>query len=510
MPSLLASVPTSSLFWWATPKNLTAGLVAYLSYEIIYALYFSPLRNVPGSFWARISKIRTLISDIKGDEPEYIIANQEKYGSVFMLEPYKVAICDPSDCRLVLSTHAFRKDRQYGNIEFLEPNMFLTVDPELNKQRRRQIGPALGMASLRRMEPKILAAGVVTLVDKWGALADAAENGEAKGQLLLRLLDDDMHRPVLTSDDRRIVRWVNRAFTLMFMEAILPFLKHSPFNRILRPLYQDASDFITFGNAAIKQRKQELEQIDEAHSDEKPADILQSLIDAEDPESKVRMTSGQVTSENIITLMAGTDTTSNTLSWGIHLLLLHPKYHRRAVEEVRSQFTPDHVITFDEAKARLPYLEACVYETLRLRPVSGNLPRIIPRGGVVIQGYFIPEGYSCSVCLAGANMNPDTWKRPHVFYPGRFVDCDYNKHQVLTFSAGVRVCPGRNLAMVEIMTTLANVLNRFDLRLPEDSLFKPDIRDQHGLPIIMPRNNAVTSAPMFPDRDCNVVISRRK
>ncbi|KAJ1939337.1 hypothetical protein EC988_007339, partial [Linderina pennispora] len=247
MPSLLASVPTSSLFWWATPKNLTAGLVAYLSYEIIYALYLSPLRNVPGSFWARISKIRTLISDIKGDEPEYIIANQEKYGSVFMLEPYKVAICDPSDCRLVLSTHAFRKDRQYGNIEFLEPNMFLTVDPELNKQRRRQIGPALGMASLRRMEPKILDAGVVALVDKWGALADAAENGEAKisyfydfsmmtFDVIGTLGFGKMHRPVLTSDDRRIVRWVNRAFTLMFMEAILPFLKHSPFNRILRPL----------------------------------------------------------------------------------------------------------------------------------------------------------------------------------------------------------------------------------------------------------------------------------
>ncbi|KAJ1949362.1 hypothetical protein FBU59_001177 [Linderina macrospora] len=438
-----------------------------------------------------------------------------------MLEPRKVAICDPSDCRLVLSTHAFKKDRQYGNIEFLEPNMFLTVDPELNKQRRRQIGPALGMASLRKMEPKILAAGIVPLVKKWGALADAAENGEAKVSyfydfsmmtfdVIGTLGFGNMHRPVLTSDNRQIVRWVNRAFELMFFEAILPFLKHSPFNRILRSLYQDSRDFITFGNAAIKQRKQELDNIDEAHGDEKPADILQSLIDAEDPESKVRMTPGQVTSENIITLMAGTDTTSNSLSWAIHLLLLHPKYHRRAVEEVRSQFAPGHIITFDEAKASLPYLEACVYETLRLRPVSGNLPRIIPRGGVVIQGHFIPEGFSCSVCLAGANMNPDTWKRPHVFYPGRFVDSDYNKHQVLTFSAGVRVCPGRNLAMVEIMTTLANVLSNFDLRLPEDSLFKPDIRDEHGHPIVMPRSNAVTSAPTFPDRDCNVIISRRK
>lgn len=248
--------------------------------------------------------------------------------------------------------------------------------------------------------------------------------------------------------------------------------------------------------------------------DSKPNDMLQSFIDAEDPESKIRMTSGQVTAETIISLLAGVDTSSNTLTWTIHLLLLHPEYMNRVVKEVRNKFADqDELITFKEAKEHLPFLEACVYESMRLRPVSSNLPRCIPKGGVVLQGHFIPEGYTCSVKLSTANVNSRVWgKDSYVFRPERFLEDESIKRKLLTFSAGVRVCPGRNLAWVEIFPTLANIFNTFDLAIPEDSLFKPtgaSSTTTAAATITMPILTAITNGPKYPSRDCNVVVTKR-
>ncbi|KAJ1954329.1 hypothetical protein GGI12_005812, partial [Dipsacomyces acuminosporus] len=50
--------------------------------------------------------------------------------------------------------------------------------------------------------------------------------------------------------------------------------------------------------------------------------------------------------------------------------MLYPECYRRAVEEVRSAFSRDHLITFSEAKAQLPYIEACIHESLRLAGVA--------------------------------------------------------------------------------------------------------------------------------------------
>ncbi|KAJ1897225.1 hypothetical protein LPJ66_003510 [Kickxella alabastrina] len=195
--------------------------------------------------------------------------------------------------------------------------------------------------------------------------------------------------------------------------------------------------------------------------------------------------------------------------WTIHLLLMHPQYYSRVVGEVRAAFDRDHIINYSEAKTSLPFLEACIYETLRLAPVATTMPRFISPGGATLHGHFIPEGYNCTVSITGVNNNPEVWERSYEFYPERFLDNEANKRIVLTFSAGVRVCPGKNLAWMEMQSTLANIFNRYNLEIPADSLFTPDRVDNNGLPILMPCTVATTTVPQHPERDCNVLISMR-
>ncbi|KAI8318827.1 cytochrome P450 [Martensiomyces pterosporus] len=473
--------------WWTVsqPTALCTGLVAYVAWKAAYALYFSPLRNIPGRFVDRVSNLPWFVAMLRGELTDKALISYETRGNVFVMANKMVAVCDPNDCRSILATHVFRKDRLYAHIDFVEPNMFLTRDPELNKQRRRQVGPAFSITNLRKMEPTIISAGIQQLLDKWNGAIEQSPGGKAKvcyeKDFLLMTFDiisslgfGKTHRS-LRAGDLTVVRWVKQSIIMTVMKMATGGLKWLPFNHLLiKPLRRDVEEFIAFANRSIEERKQLLTK-----GAVKPDDILQAYIDGEDPESKIKMTQSQVTSEVILTFLAGADTSSNTLTWTIHLLMLHPQHHRRAVDEVRFNFDKDHLITFTEAKEKLPYLEACVYESMRICPVTPPIPRIVPPGGVTLQGHFIPEGYTCMVAIPAANMNKDVWDKPRIFNPERFIGNEENKRNMLTFSSG-------------------------------DALFTPDKLDKHGQPQIMPQKMTIVNASKFPERDCQIVISKRQ
>ncbi|KAI7832895.1 putative cytochrome P450 monooxygenase [Kickxella alabastrina] len=497
-------------------EYLYAGVAAFLIWKTIYALFFSPLRNMPGPFLSRLSPLPSLVAGLTRCTNDDMVSDCEEYGSVYLMEPNKVAICHPDDCRLILSSYTFVKDEMYSNVDFMEANIFLTRDSELNKQRRRQVGPTLSMAGLHKMEPAILAAGVEQLMTKWDEyIAQAGSNGKARVcyYVDLTLMSFDIiasigfgseHRS-LTTGNKTIANWVDKTFALMIIQMVLPAVKCWPLRGLVNWfLRKDIDDFFAFGNRAIEQRKDAL-----AKGAAKPHDILQSFIDAEDPESNIKMTASQVTTESIMMLLSGADTSSTSLAWTIHLLMIYPVHYKLVVDEIRRGFNKDQVITFDMAKEQLPYLEACVFESLRLCPVSTNLPRIIPKGGVTIRGHFIPEGFKVAVSTAAANKNQAAWVNPHLYDPLRFINNEANRRNLMTLSAGVRICPGRHLVMVEMMTTLANLVNRYDFALPSDAIYTPANVDENGLPVIMPRTNYVAMIPKHPTRDCNLIISKR-
>ncbi|KAJ2535152.1 hypothetical protein IWW43_001844 [Coemansia sp. RSA 1935] len=466
-----------SVFDLLRPLNVCLGLSAYAAYRILHALYISPLCNVPGPFWCRISTLPMLYYDLRGQEPEFMQRNCQKYGSIFVMEPTKVGVCGQSECQTVLSSHGFLKDKQYARVKFIEPNMFLTRSPKLNRLRRCQIGRALQPRSLRSMEPVVLGAGVRQLMSKWDTEL-ASSGGPIRVQYLSEFSDMAFdvicslgfgleHRS-LTTKDRKMATWVRKTTQLMFVEIMIPILSLTPFKQtVLRGLRASVNEFLAFGIRAIAQRKCEMENGVQRN------DILQALIDAEDPQSNTQMTADQIASETVINMFAGTDMTANALTWAVHLLLLHPQYMERAQQEVREHFAPSHVIGYDEACLNLPFLEACVYEALRLRALANNLLRTVSRGSVVLCGHFIPDHCTMSVSIHVCNTNAETWDQPLVYNPERFINCPERKHMVLTFSAGVRVCPGWYLALWEIMTTLANVLNNYVLEVPGDAVYTP-------------------------------------
>lgn len=95
-----------------------------------------------------------------------------------------------------------------------------------------------------------------------------------------------------------------------------------------------------------------------------------------------------------IFMIAGTETTATLLSGLTYHLLRNPDKMSKLVAEIRQTFATDEDITIERLQA-LKYLNACVEEGLRMYPpVPAGLPRVVPQGGLSLDGRFVPEGVS--------------------------------------------------------------------------------------------------------------------
>ncbi|KAJ2470695.1 hypothetical protein EV174_006073, partial [Coemansia sp. RSA 2320] len=361
-----------------------------------------------------------------------------------------------------------------------------TSDPELYKIRRRQLGNVYSMPTMRMMEDIILENGVLSIIKLWDAELVAAPPNQASvavnyhygfhgmGYDVVGALGFGQSFNVLSQGDKTVTDAIHRALTLKILKGSIPFF---PRMRWLFPsLYEARSYLANTGINVIKKRR------DEIKATGKPPriDILQKLIDAHDPETGEVLDEGSLLAEVFLLLIAGTETTSNTMSWTLMNLMHYPSVYQRLRDDVRREF-PDHStpICYEEARTRLPYLTAVITECMRLNTVAaGRLTRRVPEegGGATVCGYFIPTD-SAEICLgiAACHRSNEVWPDPLRFDPERFMgpDAEINAKNILAFSSGARMCIGRNMAWVVLYAALANLLRTYNFKLPANAPYGP-------------------------------------
>ncbi|ORX68101.1 cytochrome P450 [Linderina pennispora] len=489
---------------------------AYAGYRVVYELFLSPLRHVPGPFLARLTPMRRQYLSALGQTAQMAIKEYEKYGDIYVQGPNAVSISSPSDIRTVLASHAFVKANFYAALDlFGIENTVSARDPAVASLRKRQLGPYLNPAYVAEMQTAILKHGFLALQQKWeGQLAQSTSSSievNYSDDFTLATLDTvcalafGRELGCLERSDATVAHWAEATVKVHGMRAMVPLLGLYPFSLAIKGLDTQFQRLTAFCRDSISRRRELLET-----GGEKPVDLLQAFLDAQDPESKISMSETQLQAETIVVLLAGTDTSSNTMQWLVHLLLLHPEIYAQAVSEVRGKFAADHVITYTEAKKHLPFVNACIYEALRLYPLGGGyVPRISPAGGITLQGYFIPEGTEINANFYGASIHKGAWAEPLRYDPTRFLANEEARLNFFAFSPGVRICPGRHLAWAEMSTIIANMLKDYDWSLPKDlTHLGPDVLDKHGYPCRMESAHFLVTAPVNPRRDCRLVLSK--
>ncbi|KAK8923405.1 Isoflavone 2'-hydroxylase [Platanthera zijinensis] len=163
-------------------------------------------------------------------------------------------------------------------------------------------------------------------------------------------------------------------------------------------------------------------------------------------------------------ILAGTDTTSNTLEWAMSLLLNNPEKLERARQEIDEQVGDNRLIQ-EADLVKLPYLLCIIRETLRMYPTGPVLVPHQSREDCTVGGYNVPCGTMLLVNAYAIQRDPAVWPKPEKFLPERFQDMRAEEiRNMLPFGMGRRGCPGESLAMRELGLALGTLVQCFDWR----------------------------------------------
>ncbi|MQL93393.1 hypothetical protein Taro_026024 [Colocasia esculenta] len=206
-----------------------------------------------------------------------------------------------------------------------------------------------------------------------------------------------------------------------------------------------------------------------------PETFVDALLafDLGDPSSELSFTTETIKAVIIDMFSAGTDTSYITLEWAMAELVRSPELMKKAQAEVRRAAGAKPSIEEPDI-AQMRYLKAVIKETLRLHPAA---PMLLPRQSseeTHVCGYYVPKHTRVLVNAWAIMRDSELWEAPEEFRPERFLqggvsvdDLRGGNLRFIPFGAGRRICPGAQFAVSAVELVLANLLHRFDWKMPD-------------------------------------------
>ncbi|KAL0417249.1 UNVERIFIED_CONTAM: cytochrome [Sesamum latifolium] len=182
---------------------------------------------------------------------------------------------------------------------------------------------------------------------------------------------------------------------------------------------------------------------------------------------------------------AGIENMSTVLEWAMTELLRHPSVMKKLQTEVREIVEDKQDITENDLK-KIHYLKAVIKENLRFHtPIPLLVPRLA-REDVKVMGYDISAGTMVITNAWAICRDPVSWDEPEKFRPDRFLNSSIDfkglDFEFIPFGAGRRGCPGIAFAMAAKEFVLANLVQKFDWKLPDEGK-ELDMREHPGVTV---------------------------
>jgi len=203
-------------------------------------------------------------------------------------------------------------------------------------------------------------------------------------------------------------------------------------------------------------------RLDERKSDAdgRKSNLLDLLLEDEEKNGLDRPSMSSIIKDMI---GAGTDTTALTLSHLLYLVSQDSKVEEKLVQECAQFYASTEQgknATIDDMD-KMVYTEQCIKETLRIVPSAPLLSRSNIEEDEV-DGFRIPKESAVFVNYGSLAANETLWPNPSVFDPDRFAPGrKFDKFAFVPFGGGARICPGLNVAYLEMKAVLMMLLPKY-------------------------------------------------
>ncbi|KAI0010209.1 cytochrome P450 [Xylariaceae sp. FL0662B] len=449
---------------------------------------FSPLRGIPGPFWARLTDGWYFWRVWRGHFEEENIHLHQKYGPVVRYGVNRYSFDDPEASKIIYGHGShFAKSSWYSAwVHSGQWTIFTDQNIARHSQNRKLYQSTYSMSSLMSYEGFVDECADIFL-KRMGELSETGLSinmghwfqcyafdviGAITYSKRLGFLDrgEDIGEVIAALEDLNVYA---------SLVGIFPGL-HYPVSK-LRDLLSGGQGkartyVLNFTKKCIAEHQSKTRTEDAKpetpDNDKQPMDFLSKFYARHSANPEI-FTMYHILVGCSSNMVAGSDTTAISISATLYYMLKHPRVFRKLRDEVDGLEKPSDwaPITFLEAQS-MPYLQAVIKEALRLHPAVGlPLERVVPEGGATISGRFFPEGTIVGINCWVENRNlkafgPD----PEAFRPERWLDTHsdrlmlMNRHWI-PFGMGSRTCIGRHISILEMSKLIPRLVRNFDFEL---------------------------------------------
>ncbi|KAI9775565.1 MAG: hypothetical protein M1816_005894 [Peltula sp. TS41687] len=535
---------------------------AYITNAVLRWLYNDAL--LKGNGWPR--RLRYMIKDFHYEDK---YRAHTELGDVFLVVSPGGIVCYCADAKMAMDVCTRRKDfvkprEKMKLIEPFGPNV-VSSEGSLWRTHVRITAPPFGDAANRLVWAET-ARQTSFLLQSWARKGSDALKSEIYLLGVNVMAYAGFGQQFDWTDDKRAIP---HGHTLSLIDAIFQLILFLPHVLLLpkwllkrSPWKAGYQAYIEFSKYIAEFIHTERMRIDTKSVDENKVkgNLLTALLRENVGEvktteplamTKTALTDEEVTGNMFMFLMAGYDTTANSIIYSSVNLVLYPEIQEQVIEEIDNIYAEAQKegrteLTYTDDFRKFRYLLAFLYEVLRVYPVVLPIGRMtlqeqsITVGSNSVAGpastlsdrtYILPPQCGLIVNNTGIHHNERFWPHPYVLEPRRWLSSNPNlydpcspvtqnekvseqttypsmwapnamKGSFMTFSEGARACMGRKFAQAEYVAFFAHILRRNRLKLGGDRS-RDDIERSYRL------RSAGSPVTLAPPEDVTIIMEPR-
>ncbi|KAG6366701.1 hypothetical protein INS49_000880 [Diaporthe citri] len=457
------------------PIQAAVLIATVIVLTVIRRRFFSPISSIPGPFLASITRLWHLRQIASGKQNLKLIEQHDKHGHFVRMAPNEVSVNHPDAVKALLLTTLPKGDWYkivcFPDYRFSTP--FSMLDPKDKNECSKYLSTGYLQHNVSKSEP-----AMDTNISKLIGWMDrfAQEKKPMDLDKFFTYVSFDITGDIVFSKPFGFIdhgKDLNNSIAMNTgLEIYIAFVGYLQWLHVVF-----ANPFVTWLGVlpmghlfdttmtALKERQK--------NPDARPDLVGHWFRGLEKAKKDRSRLFNQRCLESFATanVGAGSDTVSAGLQSFVYHLLRAPGGWRRAQDEIREARRGGRcggqVVSFADA-ARLPFLQACIKEGMRVHaPISAGLPRVAPKGGVTIGGTYFPQGVTLTVNPSVIHSSKEMWgSDAREFNPDRWLRPDAAEKEkcFIPWGAGYASCPGQHAARLQLSKIAATVVRDYNVR----------------------------------------------